>query len=101
MTEDQLVQQTVANYLRDSLGWQSVYAFDTEKLGVNGTLGRESEAEVILVRYLRQALERLNPDLPATAYEDADSPNYGDKRRQISGADKQRETRSLQEWCPC
>ena len=29
-TEDILVQQTTAEYLRDRLGWESVYAYDTE-----------------------------------------------------------------------
>ncbi|MBV9280443.1 MAG: type I restriction endonuclease subunit R, partial [Chloroflexi bacterium] len=38
-----------------------------ERLGPDGTLGRSSRGEVILARYLRPALDRLNPGLPAEA----------------------------------
>jgi len=70
-TEDTLVQQTTADYLFNDLGWdESVYAFD-EKFGENGTLGRYTEQEVVLVRYLRKKLEALNPNLPEEAYRDA------------------------------
>ncbi|SMD14524.1 type I restriction endonuclease subunit R [Sporomusa malonica] len=68
LTEDKLVQETVANYFRDELKWESVYAYNTEMLGAAGTLGRKSEKEVVLERYLRQALTRFNPGLPAEAY---------------------------------
>jgi type I restriction enzyme R subunit len=70
-TEDRLVQQTVANYFRDKLEWESVFAYNEETLGVDGTLGRLSEREIILVRYLRHALEQLNSGLPSEAYESA------------------------------
>ena len=33
MNEDTLVQTTMANYLEDSLGWDSIYAFNHEVLG--------------------------------------------------------------------
>ena len=42
-----------------------------QTFGPNGTLGRMSERDVVLVRDLRAALERLNPDLPASAREQA------------------------------
>lgn len=71
MSEDRLVQQTVADYLRDALGWQSVYAFNEEVLGADGTLGRSTEQEVVLTRRLRQALAQFNPGLPAEAYDSA------------------------------
>lgn len=71
LNEDTLVQQTMADYLADSLGWDSVFAFNTEVLGAEGTLGRTSEQDVILTRYLGEALIRLNPGLPDTAYADA------------------------------
>lgn len=70
MSEDRLVQQTMASYLHDNLKWESVYAFDTEVLGVGGTLGRLSEKDVLLTRYLRQALEKLNPGYPPVAYDE-------------------------------
>ena len=70
-TEDNLVQKTTAEYLVNSLGWnESVYAMQ-EVFGAAGTLGRTDEGEVLLVRYLRPALEKLNPGLPAAAYDDA------------------------------
>lgn len=69
--EDRLVQKTFAEHLEKALGWDSVYAYNTETFGSKGTLGRESEREVVLVRDLRAALKRLNPDLPAAALEQA------------------------------
>ncbi len=30
-SEDRLVQETFANHLRDRLGWESVYAFNTDR----------------------------------------------------------------------
>jgi type I restriction enzyme, R subunit len=71
LNEDTLVQQTTVNYLKDNLGWESVYAYNRENFGVDGLLGRDSEREVVLKRYLRQALEKLNPKLPETAYDEA------------------------------
>ena len=71
MTEDTLVQQTTADYLLDNLNWDdSVYGMD-EVLGKEGSLGRESEKEMVLTRYLSEALIHLNPGLPDEAYRDA------------------------------
>ena len=71
MTEDTLVQQTTADYLLNELKWdESVYGMD-EVLGKEGTLGRETEKEIVLIRYLGEALIRLNPGLPEEAYRDA------------------------------
>ena len=60
-SEDQLIQKSTAEFLEKELGWKSVYAFDQETLGANGTLGRNSYHEVLLTRHLGQALKRLNP----------------------------------------
>ena len=70
-SEDRLVQRTFADHLRDQLGWESVYAYNEETFGPGGTLGRASERDAVLVRDLREALKRLNPDLPETAREEA------------------------------
>src|SRR5438093_128088 len=70
-SEDRLVQKTFADHLRDVLGWESIYAFNEETFGPSGTLGRASERDAVLVRDLREALKRLNPDLPETAREEA------------------------------
>lgn len=71
LTEDTLVQQTTAEYLRDKLGWEHVYAYNVETFGPDGMLGRGSDREVVLTRYLRAKLTELNPDLPPEAYDDA------------------------------
>jgi type I restriction enzyme, R subunit len=70
-SEDRLVQQTFAEHLEKTLGWESIYAYNTETFAPQGMLGRTSEREVVLVRDLRAALERLNQDLPAAAREQA------------------------------
>lgn len=70
-TEDTLVQQTTADYLRDQLGWDSVYAYNDETFGPEGTLGRKDDREVVLTRYLGEALVTLNPGMPQEAYQDA------------------------------
>jgi len=70
-SEDRLVQKTFVDYLRDRLGWESVYAWNEETFGPKGTLGRASEREVVLVRDLRNAIARLNPALRETAVAEA------------------------------
>ena len=70
-SEDRLVQESLRDHLSDALGWDSIYAYNAETCGPNGTLGRAAEREALLVRDLRAALLRLNPDLPASAREQA------------------------------
>ncbi len=70
-TEDALVQQTTTDYLRDELGWESVYAYDNEDFGAESLLGHESDREVVLTRPLRGRLVALNPSLPEAAYDEA------------------------------
>ena len=60
-SEDQLIQKSAAELLEKELGWTSVYAFDSEVLGVNGTLGRSSQEEVLLTVRFQKALKTLNP----------------------------------------
>lgn len=71
LNEDTLVQETTADYLEEQLGWESVYAYNNETYGAEGTLGRQSDKEVILTRYLGEALVKYNPGLPKAAYQDA------------------------------
>lgn len=83
-SENRLVQKTFADYLHDNLGWESIYAFHQETFGPNGTLGRASERDVVLVRDLRAALVRLNPLLPPEAIEQAiDKPTRIDFARSL------------------
>ena len=70
-SEDRLVQATFAKHLEEELGWDSIYAWNEETFGSDGTLGRTDTRQVVLKRDLRTALERLNPDLPAPAIDDA------------------------------
>jgi len=70
-SEDRLVQRTFADYLHNTLGWESVYAWNDETFGPTGNLGRDSEYDAVLRRDLREALARLNPDLPESAREEA------------------------------
>ena len=64
-TEDQLVEQP-AIWLFAALGWQTVSAME-ETFGKNGTLGRETRGEVVLIERLRAALCKLNCKLPLEA----------------------------------
>lgn len=69
--EDTLVQATVAEQLYHELGWDESIHAQQETLGKEGTLGRSSQEDVILERYLGEKLMQLNPDLPIEAYQDA------------------------------
>ena len=70
-SEDVLVQQTTVDYLQNKLGWDAVYAYNQETYGADGLLGRKTDREVVLTRYLREALKRINPNLPKEAYNEA------------------------------
>lgn len=70
-SEDRLVQTTFAEHLQHVLGWDSIYAWNQESFGADGTLGRASTRDVVLVRDLRTALARLNPHLPNGAIDEA------------------------------
>ena len=70
-TEDNLVQVTMSDYLRDVHGWRAVMAWTQETFGPEGTCGRKSDKDVILTRYLSEALVKLNPGLPEVAYKQA------------------------------
>ncbi|HKP53543.1 MAG TPA: type I restriction endonuclease subunit R [Chloroflexia bacterium] len=73
-TEDALIEQpTIA--LFQQLGWQYMNCYH-ERFGdssdpTRSTLGRETPHEVVLVRRLRDALNRLNPGMPPEAIEAA------------------------------
>lgn len=70
-SEDTLVQQTTADYLRDKLGWESIYAHDREDYGEDSLLGRKDRKQTILTRYLEQKIREFNPNHPEQAYQDA------------------------------
>ena len=62
-SENILIQESAADLLHDELGWEKVYAYNTEQLGEAGTLGRKSYKEILLTRSFREALRRLRPRL--------------------------------------
>jgi type I restriction enzyme R subunit len=70
-SEDRLVQETFADHLKMKLGWESVYAWNNEIFGQDGTLGRTDPRDVVLTRDLRAAIARINPLLPDSAVTDA------------------------------
>jgi hypothetical protein len=51
--------------------WDGVYAFNEESFGPTGTLGHTNEREAVLVRDLREALVRLNPQLRPPSIDNA------------------------------
>ncbi|MCT7870285.1 MAG: type I restriction endonuclease subunit R [Lactobacillus crispatus] len=60
-SENILVQKSAGSLLRDELGWDVQFAYNTEVLGKNGTFGRESYKDILLVRYFKEALKKFNP----------------------------------------
>ena len=70
-SENILVQESAGHLLERELGWEVAYAYNTEKLGKGGTFGRRSYREILLTRYFRQALKRLNPWLTPAQMDEA------------------------------
>ena len=68
-SENILVQES-AGHLLESLGWRVEFAYNTEVLGEEGTFGRKSHKDILLVRYFKEALIRLNPWLTAELTDD-------------------------------
>lgn len=66
-SEDGLIEAATQEVLEE-LGWEVLTAWKKESFGPSSLLGRENKSEVILRKYLIPALQRLNPNLPETAY---------------------------------
>ena len=64
-SEDQLVEQP-AVALFGELGWNCINASE-EAFGLNGTFGRDTKGETVLIRHLRDALTKLNPFIDDSA----------------------------------
>ena len=69
-SENILVQESAGNLLRDELGWDVRLAYNTEALGERGTFGRRSYKDILLARFLREALKKLNPWISETQIQD-------------------------------
>lgn len=60
-SEKKLVQDSACDVLQNKLGWKVAYACNLDQTGLDGTFGRTSYKEVLLTRYIHEALKRLNP----------------------------------------
>ena len=72
-SENILVQESAGRLLQQELGWEVAFAYNTEVLGPNGTFGRKDYTEVLLSRYFRAALQRLNPWLTPPQIDEAEA----------------------------
>ena len=70
-SENILIRDSAGHVLRDELGWEVAMAYNSEKLGASGTFGRKSYREVVLWRYFKQAVMKLNPWLTEPVYQEA------------------------------
>ncbi len=70
-SENILVQESAGHLLQRELGWEVAFAYNTEQLGKDGTFGRTSYREILLTRYFREALKRLNPWLTPAQLDEA------------------------------
>ncbi len=91
-SEDTLVEQPAIELL-GTLGWPSGNCF-YETFGENSTLGRSNDAEVVLVRRLKGALKKLNPNLPPVALALA-VEELRRERRTMSGVGANRDVYNL------
>ena len=71
-SENVLVQGAAGDLLRDELGWEVQFAYNTEALGEQGTFGRKSYNDILLTRYLYSALKKLNPWLTDVQFLEAE-----------------------------
>ena len=69
-SEDHLVEQPSIQLMQHELVWDVVNSYDEWSGGISNQ-GRDGKREVVLVSWLRSALQRLNPDLPVEAIEGA------------------------------
>lgn len=86
-TEDELVEQPAINLFQE-LGWEHASCYE-EFQGGESSLGRETQGDVVLVERLRSALERLNPELPDSAIEEAIEELRRDRTRMSIAAANQ------------
>ena len=68
-SEDQLIEQTCIDIFKNQLLWEIANVYQGETFGENGTIGRHSEADVLLKNRFLEAIQKLNPNLPVPAYD--------------------------------
>jgi len=67
-SEDRLVEQSCMDTLQ-GLSWETANVYEGETFGAEGTIGRDSIADVILRTRFYAAIQKLNPGLPTRAYD--------------------------------
>ena len=70
-SEDNLIEQTAIDLFLNSLGWDTLLAYNKESFGEGSSLGRLDKKEVVLKRIFLQKVQEFNPGLPAKAYQEA------------------------------
>ena len=70
-SEDVIVEQPVMDLLSQELAWATANVYEGETFGPSGTIGRDSQADVLLKHRFLTAIKVLNPDLPEVAYNSA------------------------------
>lgn len=68
-SEDQLIEQTCIDIFKNQLQWEIANVYQGETFGKNGTIGRASEADVLLKNRFYKAIQKFNPNLPTQAYD--------------------------------
>ena len=71
LSEDGIVEQPLMDILRQELDWEIADVYEGEKFGPSGTIGRDSQADVLLKHRFLYAVKTLNPNLPDIAYDKA------------------------------
>jgi type I restriction enzyme, R subunit len=66
-SEDKFIETTAIGIFKE-MGWQTANVYKGERFGAGGTLGRHSEADIILRERFLAAVRSLNPGLPEAAY---------------------------------
>ena len=79
--EDAAIEQPAIQLFAD-LGWETVNLYHEWASG-NSTESRESEKQVVLEQRLKSALQRLNPNLPPTALDQAAEEVTRDRSRMV------------------
>lgn len=67
-SEDSLIEQPCMDIFQE-LSWEIANVYEGETFGENGTIGRDSETDVILKTRFYKAIKTLNPKLPEQAYD--------------------------------
>lgn len=83
-SEDQLIEQPCMDIFQE-LTWETANVYEGETFGEDGTIGRDSEADVILRTRFYEAIKNLNPNLPKQAYDLAyESINSNDASKNLA-----------------